>query len=63
MASFALNQEVNLTMYDRGIAHQLEEIFKEDLKHSEQMTYRRWRSRSFVERLFEVFEFPIKEQL
>ncbi|MGH7871127.1 MAG: cardiolipin synthase, partial [Candidatus Binatia bacterium] len=61
--SFALNQEVNLTVYDRGVARELEEIFKEDLKHSEQMTYRRWRSRSFVERLFEVFEFPIKEQL
>jgi cardiolipin synthase len=61
--SFALNQEINLTVYDSGIAHRLEEIFQEDLKYSQQITYEQWRSRSIFERFVEFFAFPIKEQL
>jgi cardiolipin synthase A/B len=61
--SFALNQEVNLTVYDNGIAQRLEEIFQEDLKYSQPVTYEQWQSRSIFERLFEVFTFPIREQL
>jgi cardiolipin synthase len=61
--SFALNQEINLTVYDSGIAHRLEEIFREDLKYSQQITYEQWRSRSIFERFVELFAFPIKEQL
>jgi cardiolipin synthase A/B len=61
--SFALNQEINLTVYDRGIAHRLEEIFQEDLKYSQQISYDQWRSRSIFERFLEFFAFPIKEQL
>jgi cardiolipin synthase len=61
--SFALNQEINLTVYDSGIAHRLEEIFREDLKYSQQITYEQWRSRSIFERFIEFFAFPIKEQL
>ena len=61
--SFALNQEINLTVYDSGIAHRLEEIFHEDLKYSQQITYEQWRSRSIFERFVEFFAFPIKEQL
>ena len=61
--SFALNQELNLTVYDSGVAHRLEEIFQEDLKYSQQITYEQWQSRSIVERFIELFEFPIREQL
>src|SRR6266567_3167103 len=61
--SFALNQEINLTVYDSGVAHRLEEIFQEDLKYSQQITYEQWQSRSIVERFIEFFEFPIREQL
>jgi cardiolipin synthase A/B len=61
--SFALNQEINLTVYDSGMAHRLEEIFQEDLKYSQQITYEQWRSRSIFERFFEFFSFPIREQL
>jgi cardiolipin synthase len=61
--SFALNQEINLTVYDSGIAHRLEEIFQEDLKYSQQITYEQWRSRSIFERFIEFFALPIKEQL
>jgi cardiolipin synthase len=61
--SFALNQEINLTVHDSGLAHRLEEIFQEDLKYSQQITYQQWQSRSIFERIFEFFEFPIREQL
>ena len=61
--SFALNQELNLTMYDATLARRLEEIFQEDLKHSKNITYEEWNSRSIFERLFEFFTFPVKELL
>ena len=61
--SFALNQEINLTVHDIGVARHLEEIFRQDLKYSEPVTYEQWRSRGMFERLFEFFSFPIKEQL
>ncbi|HEX2930493.1 MAG TPA: cardiolipin synthase [Candidatus Binatia bacterium] len=61
--SFALNQEINLTVYDRGIARRLEEIFHDDLKYSEPISYEQWQARGLFERLIEVFSFPIKEQL
>jgi cardiolipin synthase len=61
--SFALNQEINLTVYDSGIARSLERIFQEDLKHSQRITYEEWQSRSLYERVLELFAFPIKEQL
>jgi cardiolipin synthase len=61
--SFALNQEINLTVHDSGVARHLEEIFREDLKYSEPVTYEQWRSRGIFERVFEFFSFPIREQL
>jgi cardiolipin synthase A/B len=61
--SFALNQEINLTLYDVSLARRLEEIFRQDLKYSKKITYDEWNSRSIFERLFEIFAFPVKEQL
>jgi cardiolipin synthase len=61
--SFALNQEINLTVYDRGIAHRLEQSFQEDLNYSQRVTYEQWQSRSLFERFGELFAFPIREQL
>src|ERR1051325_2146265 len=61
--SFALNQELNLTVYDAGFARQLEKIFEEDLKYSKNITYEDWKSRSVFEKMTELFAFPIKEQL
>jgi len=61
--SFALNKELNLTVYDRSIALRLEEIFQQDLKYSKQISYEDWQSRGIFERLFELFAFPVKEQL
>jgi cardiolipin synthase len=61
--SFALNEELNLTVYDRGFAHRLDEIFANDLKHAKKITYQEWDSRGFKEKFFELFSFPIREWL
>jgi cardiolipin synthase A/B len=61
--SFALNQELNLTVYDGSITRRLEDIFYEDLKYSKKITYEEWKARSIFERLWEFFSFPVKEQL
>jgi cardiolipin synthase len=61
--SFALNQEINLTVYDSGVARQLEAIFQEDLNYAEPVTFAQWKSRSITERVFEFFSFPVREQL
>jgi cardiolipin synthase len=61
--SFALNQELNLTVYDASLARHLEVIFQDDLKYSKKITYEEWNSRSVFERLFELFAFPVREQL
>jgi cardiolipin synthase A/B len=61
--SFALNQEINLTVYNSAIAHRLEQIFQGDLKYSQRVSYEQWQSRSLYERVIEMFAFPIREQL
>ncbi|MBI4526029.1 MAG: cardiolipin synthase [Deltaproteobacteria bacterium] len=61
--SFALNEELNLTVYDAGVGQRLETIFEEDLKYSRKITYEEWDSRSFKEKFFEFFAFPVKDLL
>jgi cardiolipin synthase len=61
--SFALNEELNITVYDRALAQRLEQIFNDDVKHSRKVSYEDWRSRGLAERIYEFFAFPLKEQL
>jgi cardiolipin synthase len=61
--SFALNEELNLTVYDSGVARRLEEAFEQDLKYSRKITYEEWSSRGIGERIYEFFAFPVKEYL
>lgn len=61
--SFALNEELNLTLYDPSLARQLEKIFAEDLKHARKITYEEWQSRPIKEKFLELFTFPVEEQL
>ena len=61
--SFSLDEESNVCVYDSRIAERLEAIFKEDLKHCEQVTLDRWRHRGIRKRIFgEVCVF-LKEQI
>ena len=61
--SFALNEEINLVVYDAAIAGALEKAFQEDLKHSKKLTYEAWKSRPLKEKFLEIFTTPLKEQL
>jgi cardiolipin synthase len=61
--SFALNEELNLTVYDSGLARRLEEAFEQDLKYSRKITYEEWSARGIGERIYEIFAFPVKEYL
>jgi cardiolipin synthase A/B len=61
--SFALNEELNLTVYDGGVAERLHKIFHEDLKYSKKITYADWKARGLKEKFFELFSFPIRDLL
>jgi cardiolipin synthase A/B len=61
--SFALNEELNLTVYDGGVAERLHQIFLEDLKFSKKITYEDWKNRGWKEKFFELFAFPIRDHL
>jgi hypothetical protein len=46
---FALNEELNLTVYDAGLARRLEAAFEQDLSYSKKITYEEWNSRGIGE--------------
>jgi len=61
--SLAINEEINLVVYDAAFAGQLEKSFQEDLTHSKKLTYEAWNSRPLIDKILELFSIPIKEQL
>lgn len=60
--SFALNDEVNLVAYDKGVATHLEKIFQDDLAYSKRIEYAEWRRRLPIDWLLKIFSFPAREQ-
>ena len=61
--SFRLNDEVNVNIYDEGIAAQMEQMFFEDLARSEEMTRPRWLKRPWLDRMKERVAGWLKPQL
>src|SRR5260221_8388175 len=61
--SFRLNDEVNVNVYDKGIAGQMEEMFLDDLQKSEEITLPKWFRRSWLDKLKENFAERFKPQL
>jgi len=61
--SFALNDELNLVVYDAPTAQRLEAIIKEDLAHSRLVDYRHWRARGLIDRFLELVATPIRDLL
>jgi cardiolipin synthase A/B len=61
--SFALNEELNLVVYDEAIAGQFARAFQEDLRFSTRLTYEAWKNRGLASRLLEFLSLPIKDQL
>jgi len=61
--SFALNEELNLVVYDQAVASRLERAFQEDLRFSTRLTYEAWKGRGISSRILEFLSAPIKQQL
>ena len=61
--SFRLNDEVNVNVYDEGIAAQMEEMFFDDLSRSQEINLPKWFRRPALERLKEGFAEVFKRQL
>jgi cardiolipin synthase len=61
--SMALNDELNVMVYDAGVARRLEEVFAEDLRHAKRVDHGEWRRRDLGSRLFELLSLPIRDQL
>lgn len=61
--SFALNEEINLIVYDAAVAGQLERAFNQDLQYAAKLDYESWKARPWKEKVLELFTIPIKDQL
>src|SRR5262245_37651841 len=61
--SFALNDEINLVVYDAAFARELQRVFDDDLTQSSRMTYENWQRRGVFSRLLEFLAIPIRDQL
>ena len=61
--SFAMNEEVNVIVYDRGVGARFEEIFAADRGHARPITYEEWQHRGLTARLFELFVAPGRDLL
>ena len=61
--SFALNDESNISVYDRRMAEQLEQIFMDDLKLCDRITLEQWRRRGLPNRVLGVASLFFKDQI
>jgi cardiolipin synthase A/B len=61
--SFALNDELNVVIYNADVGRQLERIFFDDLRYSRKVDYRRWRARGVIERFIELLAEPVRDLL
>ena len=61
--SFAVNDELNVIVYNREVARRLENAFADDVTHSRQVTYKAWKSRGLTARLLETLALPIRDLL
>jgi cardiolipin synthase len=61
--SFALNEELNVALYDGAMAARLEKVFADDLTHSRRLDAARWRARGPLDRMLELLAMPFREQL
>ena len=61
--SFALNEELNLAVYDVKTAQRLEKIFEQDLANSRPVTYKKWSRRGLPSRVLELLALPLREQM
>lgn len=60
--SFGINDEVNMAVYDPGLAQELEQCFEQDVKRSRAVDYERWRKRPYWERATELLSAIFEQQ-
>jgi cardiolipin synthase len=60
--SFGINDEVNLASYDTALAARLQEDFRQDLRDSRRITYRKWYRRPLTERAHELLGWLLERQ-
>jgi cardiolipin synthase len=60
--SMGMNDELNLVVYDKGIARQLQQIFLEDLAHSKILTREQLRNRGWLGRVVGLLASPFNNQ-
>jgi cardiolipin synthase len=61
--SFALNDEINLVVYNQAVAQRLERVFSDDVSRSKQVTYDSWKDRGFMSRFLEMLSIPVRGQM
>ena len=61
--SFALNDELNVVLYDRAVVERLAAAFEADLKHARRVTYDAWQNRGLKTKLLERLVVPLESQL
>jgi cardiolipin synthase len=61
--SFRLNDEANLNVYDKEFAASLEQVFENDLRHSQLITYEQWKHRPLQEKFVEKLSSLVSSEL
>ena len=61
--SFALNEELNLIVYNRQLAQRLERVFVDDVAHARPITLAQWKKRGLTAKILEVMALPIRDLL
>ncbi|MBI2203541.1 MAG: cardiolipin synthase B [Candidatus Rokubacteria bacterium] len=61
--SFALNDELNLVVYNAAVGRRMEQIFLDDLRHATKVTYKEWSARGVWARFLEFLAGPLRDQL
>jgi len=61
--SFRLNDESNMNIFSPAFATEQVAIFETDKSRSDEVTYEKWKSRSFGRRIMEILTTPFRSQL
>ncbi len=61
--SFAVNDELNVIVYNRDVAQRLEAAFTDDLTRSRPITLEAWKKRGITAKLLETLALPIRDLL
>lgn len=61
--SFALNDELDVAVYDREVARRLHEVFEQDLRHARRLDYETWARRGWRAKALETLVLPVRDLL